>query len=360
MQFGLCVATHIDNIELIEHAERLGFDRAWVPDSQMIWSDCYATLALAAQRTSRIQLGTGVAIVGTRIAPVTAHSIATINRIAPGRTFLGIGSGHTAMRVMGFDPIKAPAFREYVRVVRELLTGEEVEYTLNGETRRIRFLHRDLRFIDIDDPIPIYVAANGPLALRVAGAYGDGRVAGLETPRALRRSVERIERGAAAAGRSLDPAAYHTAALAGVCVLKPGERLDSERVVDRCGAMVGNALHGLWEAVRLLGAEDIVPQAMRSTWEAYRDFIAAKNLPRERAGQVVHLGHCTYLLEDERQFVTPEAIRAMGGLVGEPDEIIEMLRERERAGLKEVLLLPPMEFAEELLTDFAGQVMARY
>ena len=53
MQFGLCVATHIDNIELIEHAERLGFDRAWVPDSQMIWSDCYATLALAAQRTSR-------------------------------------------------------------------------------------------------------------------------------------------------------------------------------------------------------------------------------------------------------------------------------------------------------------------
>ena len=119
--------------------------------------------------------------------------------------------------------------------------------------------------------------------------------------------------------------------------------------------MVGNALHGLWEAVRLLGTEDIVPHAMRSTWEAYRDFIAAKNLPRERAGQVEHLGHCTYLLEDERQFVTPGAIRAMDGLVGEPDEIIEMLRERERAGLKEVLLLPPMEFAEELLTDFAGR-----
>ena len=106
MQFGLCVATHIDNIGLIEHAERLGFDRVWVPDSQMIWSDCYATLARAAERTSRIQLGTGVAIVGTRIAPVTAHSIATINRIAPGRTFLGIGSGHTAMRVMGvLDPL---------------------------------------------------------------------------------------------------------------------------------------------------------------------------------------------------------------------------------------------------------------
>ena len=360
MQFGLCVATHIDNIELIEHAERLGFDRVWVPDSQMIWSDCYATLALAAQRTSRIQLGTGVAIVGTRIAPVTAHSIATVNRIAPGRTFLGIGTGHTAMRVMGFDPIKAPVFREYVRVVRELLGGEEVEYTLNGATRLIRFLHGDLRFIDIEHPIPIYVAANGPLALRVAGAYGDGRVAGLEAPAAFRSNIARVENGAAAVGRTLDRETFHTAALTGVCVLKPGERLDAERVVDRCGSMVGTALHGLWEAVQLAGTEDLVRDDMRPTWEAYRDFIDAKHLPRERAGQVVHLGHCTFLVEEERQFVTPEAIRASGGLVGEPDEIVEMLRERERAGLKEVFLLPPMEFAEEMLTDFAGQVMARY
>ena len=361
MQFGLCVATHIDNIELIEHAERLGFDRAWVPDSQMIWSDCYATLALAAQRTSRIRLGTGVAIVGTRIAPVTAHSIATINRIAPGRTFLGIGSGHTAMRVMSFDPVKAPAFREYVRVVRELLTGEEVEYTLNGETRLIRFLHRDLRFIDLDHPIPIYVAANGPLALRVAGAYGDGRVGGgLESPQGFRRRMARIEQGAAAVGRTLDPDTFHTTGLTGFCVLKPGERLDSERVVDRCGSMVANMLHALWEAVQLAGTEELVPEAIRPTWEAYRDFIAAKDLPRERAGQVVHVGHCTYLLEDERQFVTPEAIRVGCGLVGEPDEIVEMLRERERAGLKETLLLPPMEFAEDMLTDFAEQVMGRY
>jgi alkanesulfonate monooxygenase SsuD/methylene tetrahydromethanopterin reductase-like flavin-dependent oxidoreductase (luciferase family) len=46
-------------------------------------------MALAAQATKRIKIGTGVAIPGTRIAPVTAHSIATINRIAPGRVFLG-------------------------------------------------------------------------------------------------------------------------------------------------------------------------------------------------------------------------------------------------------------------------------
>jgi alkanesulfonate monooxygenase SsuD/methylene tetrahydromethanopterin reductase-like flavin-dependent oxidoreductase (luciferase family) len=89
MEFGLMVATKIDDWQLMKYAEDLGYDRAWVPDSQMIWSDCYATLALAAQQTTRIRLGTGVAIPGVRLAPVTAHSIASINRIAPGRVFLG-------------------------------------------------------------------------------------------------------------------------------------------------------------------------------------------------------------------------------------------------------------------------------
>ena len=53
MQFGVCVATKIDDWQMIKYAEELGYDRAWIPDSQMIWSDCYATLALVAQNTSR-------------------------------------------------------------------------------------------------------------------------------------------------------------------------------------------------------------------------------------------------------------------------------------------------------------------
>src|SRR5262245_65084976 len=106
MKFGAMIATKIDDWQLLPYAEQLGYDHGWVPDSQMIWSDCYAVLALAAANTSRIRLGTGVAIAGTRIAPVTAHSIASINKIAPGRVFLGIGTGPTAMVVVGFDPVK--------------------------------------------------------------------------------------------------------------------------------------------------------------------------------------------------------------------------------------------------------------
>ena len=90
MQFGF-----------FNHAESLGYDSVWVTDSQMIFSDCYAVLALAARQTRRIRLGPGTAICGTRIPPVHVAAMATLNRLAPGRVHLGIGTGNTAMRTMG-------------------------------------------------------------------------------------------------------------------------------------------------------------------------------------------------------------------------------------------------------------------
>ena len=78
----------IDDIDYVVRAEELGYTHAWYADSQMIWSDVYACLALAPRARRTIRLGTGVSVVGTRIAPVTAASIGTINRLAPGRTFL--------------------------------------------------------------------------------------------------------------------------------------------------------------------------------------------------------------------------------------------------------------------------------
>src|SRR5690606_26719401 len=99
MDIGICVASHIGDIDYAVRAEELGYSHAWFADSQMIWSDCYATLALAAHRTSRIKLGTGVAVSGTRPPAVHAAGIATINALAPGRTFFGVGAGNTAMRI---------------------------------------------------------------------------------------------------------------------------------------------------------------------------------------------------------------------------------------------------------------------
>ncbi len=359
MKFGAMVATRIDDWQLLQYAESLGYDHGWVPDSQMIWSDCYAVLALAAHHTSRIRLGTGVAIAGTRTAPVTAHSIASINRIAPGRVFLGIGTGHTAMRVMGLDPVPPREFRDYLRVVRGLLRGEEVDYTYRGKTRAIKFLHRELGFVDVAHEIPIWVAANGPQALRIAGELGDGRIsAGGEAPEHAAHSLAAIRDGAAKVGRAL-PASFHTASLTYSCVLRAGETLTSERVIDEVGSMASATLHFWWELFRQSGSDAFIPASCRDEWEQYLKYVDALPVPREKLHQRIHDGHCTYLLPEERRFITPSVIRAGGGLVGEPDEIVARLRELERAGLQEVTLLPPMAAARAILSDFARNVMAR-
>jgi hypothetical protein len=59
-------------------------------------------------------------------------------------------------------------------------------------------------------------------------------------------------------------------------------------------------------------------------------------------------------------FITEDLIRSTGGLVGTPDEIIAMLREREAMGLNEITLLPAMAEARRNLRDFAETVITRY
>ncbi len=359
MEFGVMVATKIADWQLIKYAEDLGYARAWIPDSQMIWSDCYATLALAAHNTSRIRLGTGVAIPGTRTAPVTAHAIASINRIAPGRVFLGIGTGHTAMRVMGMQPMRIKDFREYLRVVRALLRGEEVEYTLEGVTRSIRFLHLDLGFINIENPIPIYVAANGPLALRTVGEFGDGLISVFnEQPEVLQKHLRLVREGAERAVRKL-PETFHIAAVTTAVVLKPGEQLTSERVIDECGSQVTCALHFVYEIFQQTRREEVIPEAFKDIWEEYCAYVEKMETPPEKRYLQIHNGHCTFLVPAERRFVTPKAIQGTC-LVGEPQELIAQLRKAESAGLKEVALLPPMAASRKVFKDFAEQVIKRY
>ena len=358
MKFGGMVATKIDDWEIFPYLESLGYDSGWVPASQMIWSDCYATLTLAAWHTSRLRLGTGVAIAGTRLAPVTAHSVATVNKIAPGRVFLGIGTGHTAMRIMGYDPVSPSYFREYLRVVRGLLHGDEVEYSLNGETKPIRFLDRELGCIDIEHRVPIYVAANGPRALSAAGAYGDGRIsAGNEPIAVLQRNSERIEKGAAEVKREM-PEDFHAAVMTFSCVLESKEKLTSDRVIDEVGAQVVASLHFWYEIYRQRGSDQFVFDAVRGVWEDYKHYVETE-MPLERRHQLVHQGHCAFLPASERRFVTVEMIKVAGGLVGEEDEIISRIKKLEAAGLREIILLPPREAMRSNFKEFSERIMPR-
>ena len=359
MQFGVGVSTHVANWDIARYLEELGYDRAWFGDSQMIWSDCYATMALAAHNTKRIKIGTGVAIAGTRIAPVTAHSIATINAIAPGRVFLGIGTGHTAMRVMGQNPIKAAEFREYLRVVRALLDGNAVDYTYRGQTREIQFLHRDRRFINLDNHIPIYTAANGPKALEATGQLADGWITVGGKPEVVEPKLEAIRKGAQRAGRSL-PADFHTAFITTACVLRPGDKLTDERIIDETGSWVMCELHFFYEIWKQSGErDDFIPPHFANVWDEYLERVRNFSLPENARHRQIHDGHLVYVQPEERRFVTPEAIRA-SCVIGTPDEIIAQLRAVEKAGIREITLWPPMDYERRVFRDFAELIMPAF
>ena len=140
MDFGITFPTYIRAWEDARMAEDYGFSHAWFYDSQMLYSDVYASMALVAANTRSIKIGTLVSILGNRIAPVTAHSIATINELAPGRVILGVGTGFTGRNVMGMPPIKLKVMREHVGIIRDLLAGRDALYR-EGDIERSTLPH---------------------------------------------------------------------------------------------------------------------------------------------------------------------------------------------------------------------------
>lgn len=355
MEFGTLILPQPQRaVSDTQYAESRGFAQAWFADSQMIYGDVYACMALAAANTSRIRLGTGVSVATNRIAPVHAHSIATINEIAPGRVDMGFGTGHTARRVMGLPPVRNHEFREQVRVLHDLLRTGETVYNTEGLSQHIRFLHRDRRFINLDDRIPLYVAANGPKALALAGEYGDGIMTGrVTTPARLEAILKLVSDGAQAAGRTLT-APLPCVSLTHLCVLKPGETLDSPRVVDLTGHWVAAALHGV--AAGYTAALTIPPDA-RPTFEAYAEFIKQREIPLAERYLHLHQGHVIYLVPEERRFITPAAIRSTT-LVGTRDELLDQIRALEHAGLKQLIINPPMDLYHECIDEISRELIA--
>lgn len=357
MEFGTLVMPQPDRAaDDARYAEQRGFAQAWFPDSHMIYGDVYAAMALAAAQTTRIKLGTGVAVASNRIPPVTVHSIATINAIAPGRVVLGYGNGHTGRRVMGLAPVKFAEFSEQVRVIHELLKKGETIYNVEGLSRKIRFLHRDRRFINLDDAIPLYVAANAPKALRLAGQFGDGLItARVSTPARMEAIFKEVNEGARAAGRTLPDGRLPCVSLTHICVLRPGETLESPRVVDMTGHWVAAALHGVAAGFAQMLA---VPADARVTFEAYAEYVRRMEIPRHELYLHLHRGHVIYLLPEERRFITPAAIHSTT-LVGSRADVIERIRALERAGVRQLVVNPPLDRYRECIDEISNELIER-
>ena len=353
MDLGVCVASHVNDIDYVVRAEELGYSHAWLADSQMLWSDCYATLALAATRTRRINLGTGVAITGTRPAPNNASGIATINALAPGRTFFGVGSGNTAMRVMGLPPQRIADFDRYLATVGPLLRGEEAVHHHGDKALPIRHVMPDNGFVNFNDRIPMYVSGFGPKSLGLAGKHGDGAVLALPANPAVMANIwHMIETGAEQAGREIDRDDFYTTALTTMVVLDPGEAVDSPRVKAECGAMAMAAVHFAYDQFRNFGRR---PSGyLLGIWDDYRAMI--ESYPADRRHQRIHGGHNCWVLPEEERFLTPGILQATS-MVGERDVLIERLTALAGAGLDQVMILPNFDTRFDVLQRVARDIM---
>ncbi|MGH9345252.1 MAG: hypothetical protein ACRD19_16015, partial [Terriglobia bacterium] len=165
-----------------------------------------------------------------------------------------------------------------------------------------------------------------------------------------------IERGAEKAGRKLTQP-FLTTALIGGCVLRPGDKLSDDRVIDETGSFVSAILHFTYEIWKDLGKKDeLIPAYFAKQWDEYVARVEDFSLPEHSRFRQIHDGHCTFLQPAERKFVTPEAIRNTC-LVGTPEEIRDKLKELEAIGIHGISLLPPAEYQRKVFRDFAEMVM---
>lgn len=355
MEFGVSVG-HIAAVDFAQHGEKLGFTRCWVTDSPLLRSNLFATMTAVALQTRTIQIGAGVAVCGMRLAPEAANGVATVNALAPGRTFAIFGAGNTAMRMLGLRPTGAKALREYVRVVRALLRGEEVAYTpdaAGGEEHPVRFTSLEQNHVRLDPPAPVHVAANGPLAQAVAGELADGLCTTFPRGGTIAEAMANVQRGAARVGRTL-PADFHTAALVNVLMLEPGESLASKRVIGEIGPAVMTNFHYLVDWVRETGKEP--PLYVRPVWNEYTGYLRARAAADSHL--TMHASHYATMDPEEARFITPEIIRNFC-IIGEPPELVAQLRQLEREGLKQITFHPPFEHRYAVMERFSRQVMAR-
>jgi len=354
MEFGISYPARPDAWKDLVIAEENGFTHCWFYDSQMIYSDVYVCMALAAEHTKTIKLATGVAIPSNRIPPVTAHSIATINLLAPGRAILGIGTGFTGRNTMGLPPVPLKVVRQYIQQCRALLRGEEILYRDGDRERWIKFLHQDHGYINLKDPLPIYFAANGPKALELAGELADGWLTTLSDPESFKKNLAMIERGATKAGRTVKT--FPSVVLSTGCVLRPGESPTSQRVINRVGPFAIVALHALWEQSAV--ANDL-PGPLQVLYERYNtEYVAKLKTPPDRRYLEVHEGHLIYLKPGEERYVDESLIRGFS-LTGTGEEIIARLKALEAVGLKQVAI-QVVNNGREMIEEFSREVIAKY
>ncbi len=285
-------ATSDQSHEHARIAEDLGYARAWFYDSPALYPDVWVQLCRAAERTKKINLGPGVLVPHLRHPMTNAAAIATLVSIAgQSRVVVGIGSGFTGRLSMGQRPLKWSYVSEYVRALRALLRGEEVEW----EGGVMRMLHPKGFGASRPIDVPFVIAAAGPKGVAAAREVGGGVLGALAPIPDFKWSI----------------------VLTMGTVLDDGEAPGSPRALAAAGHGASVGFHFAFENRRL----QMVPRGEQ--WAAvYRE------VPERVRHLALHDQHLIAVNERDRPFVT-------GDLLAQQGLAVTKAAWRERAALWE-------------------------
>lgn len=336
MRFGFMLFTRdLHTVGDVAHlAEERGFELIGVADSPALTFDPYMALTLAARATHRARIGTAVTNPQTRHPLIIANLAASLETLAPGRSFLGLGTGWSGVRHAGTPEARLETLGATVRQVRGLLAGEAVE--IGGATVTLPIGGR---------PVPILLAASGPKALRLAGAVADIALFNLGTvPEVLTDALGWIGEGASAAGRTPD-------------AIEPWLFIPAAIASDRSAAI-----------------EEVKPATVSSGAYVLRGDLAAKRVPldvRVRLGELFreyqfgeHLarGQSTNYRLAERLGLSEYLVERFS-IAGTPDDCCRTIERLRAAGIANVCfnlgtvsdLAATLDlFGREVLPAFAG------
>ncbi len=188
-------------VKLVKLAEDVGFEYTWITDHYNN-KNVYETLALIADGTETIKMGPGVTNPYVRSPAITAAAVATLDELSNGRATLGIGPGDKAtFDALGIEWTKpVSTIKDAIATMTTLMAGEKTEggAQLGGVKA-------------VQERIPIYMGAQGPMMLKTAGGFSDGALINASNPKDFEAAVPLIKEGAAGAGKSIsdvDIAAY--------------------------------------------------------------------------------------------------------------------------------------------------------
>lgn len=210
MKFGIEFVPNEDInkiAKLVKLAEDVGFEYAWITDHYNN-QNVYEALTVIAKATETIKLGPGVTNPYVRSPAITAAAITTLDQISNGRATLGIGPGDKAtFDALGIEWTKpVSTIKDAIANMTILMAGEKTDSGAQLMGTKA-----------VQEKIPIYMGAQGPMMLKTSGEISDGALINASNPKDFEAAVPLIKEGAEAAGKSIsavDIAAYTCCSIA--------------------------------------------------------------------------------------------------------------------------------------------------